>query len=134
MADYLLDANHLSPLVTLGNPLRDQLRQRIATGNRLAVATPALAEMLYGIQHLPRATLNLQEWQKYQNLFVYYDIDRDIAERSASLRIELRRRGRQLTAIDAMIAVIALRYGLILVTTDQDFVSIPGLHLENWRI
>ena len=75
-----------------------------------------------------------KDWQKYQNLFVYYDIDRDNAERSASLRIELRRRGRQLTAIDAMIAVIALRYGLILVTTDQDFVSIPGLHLENWRI
>jgi predicted nucleic acid-binding protein len=32
-----------------------------------------------------------------------------------------------------MIAVIALRYTLILVTTDQDFAGVPGLQLENWR-
>ena len=38
-----------------------------------------------------------------------------------------RRQGWQLATIDALIAAIALRYNLILLTTDQDFRAIPGL-------
>ena len=32
----------------------------------------------------------------------------------------------------SLIAVIALRYDLTLLTTDGDFQAIPGLRLENW--
>jgi predicted nucleic acid-binding protein len=55
-------------------------------------------------------------------------------ERAANLRVELRQRGSQLGLIDAMIAVIALRYQLILLTTDQDFNAIAGLTIENWLL
>ena len=31
-----------------------------------------------------------------------------------------------------MLAAIALRYGLTLLTTDSDFAAVPGLPQENW--
>lgn len=35
--------------------------------------------------------------------------------------------------IDAIIAIAAIRYGLILLTTDRDFQRIPDLRRETWR-
>lgn len=54
------------------------------------------------------------------------------AEKAARLRVELRGIGRQLEALDAFIALIAIRFDLILLTTDHDFDPIPGLQRENW--
>ncbi|GAB4461456.1 MAG: hypothetical protein Fur0044_53350 [Anaerolineae bacterium] len=45
----------------------------------------------------------------------------------------MRRQGRQLEAIDSFIAIVAVRYDLILLTTDQDFQVVPDLQIENWR-
>jgi serine/threonine protein phosphatase PrpC len=60
---YLLDTNHLSPLVTLGHSLRNKILAQVQVGDSFA---------------------------------------------------------------------IALRYDLHLLTTDQDFVTIPDLKLDNW--
>jgi tRNA(fMet)-specific endonuclease VapC len=132
MADYLLDTNHLSPLVTFDHPLRQTLIDQLRHSHTFSIAAPVLTEFLFGIQTLPRAVTNLQEWQKYQNAFKYYDIDRADAEQAATLQLELRRRGRQLHTVDALIAAVALRYQLILLTTDQDFQALNGLAQENW--
>lgn len=77
---------------------------------------------------------NLHEWQTYQNVFGYYDIERNDAEQAATLQIILRQRGRQLQTVDALIAVVALRYGLTLLTTDRDFLAVTGLVQENWLV
>jgi len=39
-----------------------------------------------------------------------------------------------LATVDALIATIALRYDLILLTTDGDFTSVASLRLENWLV
>lgn len=65
--------------------------------------------------------------------FAYYGVERQDAEMAADLRLKLRRVGRQLGAVDALIAVLALRNDLTLLTTDGDFAAVPGLKLENWR-
>ena len=132
MAAYLLDTNHLSPFITLDHPLRQILIDRLQQGDTFSIAVPALTEFLFGIQTIPRAVLNIQEWQKYHNAFNYYDIRRDDAEQAATLQLELRRRGRQLHTVDALIAAIALRYNLILLTTDRDFQAVIGLAQANW--
>lgn len=46
---------------------------------------------------------NLHEWQTYQNVFGYYDIERNDAEQAATLQIILRQRGRQLQTVDALL-------------------------------
>lgn len=101
-------------------------------GNRFAIPVPALAEFLFGIGQLPRATQNQAIWNNLAKHFDYYSATPADAVSSAKLRIHLRKRGWQLATVDALIAVIALRYDLVLLTTDKDFSAIPGLAIENW--
>ncbi len=132
MADYLLDTNHASPLVTLGHPLRERILRRIDEGHTFAVCVPVLTETLFGIGILPRAALNRGEWQRLRLAVPCYVPDEWDAESAADLQLALRRRGRQLETVDSLIAVVTLRYGLILLTTDKDFQAVPGLPQENW--
>ena len=48
------------------------------------------------------------------------------------LRVELRKAGRPIPAVDVMIAAIARANSLVLVTADQHFNVIHGLKVENW--
>jgi tRNA(fMet)-specific endonuclease VapC len=133
MTDYLLDANHLSPIVTIEHPLRQKIITQLQAGDTFSIAAPVLSEFLYGISLLPRAERNLREWERMKADFIYYSIDQNDAEQSARLRLTLRQQGWQLGLIDAMIAVIAVRNNLILLTNDKDFGAIVGLQQENWR-
>ncbi len=132
MGNFLLDTNHLSPLVTFDHLLRDRIISDAHSGHMFSIAAPVLAEFLYGIQTLPRAKANLKEWQRYQDSFSFYDVQHIDAESAAALQIALRKQGWQLKTVDALVAAIALRYSLMLLTTDKDFDAIPGLAAENW--
>lgn len=96
MANYLLDSNHASPLVTLHHPLRKRF--------------------------LLKASLTC------------YQLDEIDGERAAELQVLLRKRGWQLETVDALVAAVALRYGLTLLTSDKDFSAVPHLVQENWLL
>ena len=132
MVAYLLDTNHASPLVTRGHPLRQRVRERAATGDTFAICVPVLTETLFGISLLPRAMQNRTEWARLQPLLPCYLPDEADGAAAATLQLALRRQGRQLATVDATIAAVALRYALVLLTTDRDFLAIPTLPVENW--
>jgi tRNA(fMet)-specific endonuclease VapC len=132
VARYLLDANHLSPLVTVGHALRERIFSRLQYGDEFFVPTPALTELLFGIKMAPRSVANLHEWQRIQDSFRYVAVDRIDAEEAAELQAVLRRVGWQLATVDALIAALAIRNSLILLTTDGDFRLIRQLPQENW--
>jgi tRNA(fMet)-specific endonuclease VapC len=132
MTAYLLDTNHASPLVTLGHPLRQRVLQQLDAGDSFAICVPMLTETLFGIGILPRAAQNRAEWAQLQPALPCYIPDETDAMLAADLQIALRRQGRQLATVDALIAVIALRYDLTLLTTDGDFRAVPNLRYENW--
>lgn len=121
MANYLLDTNHASALVTLGHPLRLRVLLRLQAGDSFAITVPVVAETLFGIGVLPRAAQNLAEWARLRPSLVCYIPDEADAENAAALQRLLRRQGRQLETVDAIIAVVALRYDLALLTADNDF-------------
>lgn len=132
MSNYLLDTNHLSPLVTLSHPLRQTILYRLQAGDIFSIPAPALAETLFGFRMLPRAKKNIKEWERLENKFIHIGIDKEDAEQASKLQVMLRRRGWQLKTVDALIAAIALRYDLTLLTRDKDFNAIPGLRRESW--
>lgn len=132
MANYLLDTNHASPLVTLNHPFRHRLFAALQTGHTCALTAVTIVELLYGFGTLPRAVRNNQEWARLRPSFRVYAIDEDDAIKAAELQIQLRRRGWQLGTIDALLAVIAMRNDLILLTTDRDFDGVSDLNHENW--
>ncbi len=132
MPTYLLDTNHASPLVTPGHPLRQRVLQQLDAGDQFAICVPVLTETLFGIGILPRAAQNRAEWAQLQPRLACYIPDETDAALAAELQIALPQRGKQLATVDALIAVLALRYELVLLTTDGDFLAVPNLHHENW--
>jgi len=67
MVDYLLDANHISPLIVVESGLRARVLRRLQFDDTFAIAVPALTETLYGIQMMPRAAQNMNEWRQLRN-------------------------------------------------------------------
>lgn len=132
MADYLLDTNHASPLVTLGHPLRQRLLDRAEAGDSFSICLPVLTETLFGIGTLPRAKRNRELWSELRPLLPCINPDESDATFAAELQIELRLRGIQLGTIDALIAVLALRSDLVLLTKDKAFSQVRNLQFENW--
>lgn len=132
MSNYLLDTNHLSPLVTPGHPLRQRFFQRLRAGDNFGISIPVITEFLFGIGLTPRVMQNRQEWERLRALFTVYVPNEKDSISAAELQIALRKRGRQLETVDALIAALALHYELILLTTDRDFQTVPNLIQENW--
>lgn len=132
MNRYLLDANHASPLVTLHHPLRDRVAAAQSVGDTFGLIAPVITEVVFGFLVLPRSNRNLHEWDRLRLGFSVYVVDEDVALEAAVLQAALRRRGWQLTTVDALSAVVAVQDGLILLTTDADFAAVPGLRTENW--
>jgi predicted nucleic acid-binding protein len=133
MAAYLLDTNHASPLVTPGHALILRMQHQQSLGDTFSICVPMLTEVLFGIGIAPRAEQNLQLWAPWEQSLECHVPDAADARRAAELQISLRRRGRQLATVDALIAVTALRYNLTLLSTDNDFDAVPGLRRESWR-
>lgn len=133
-ARYLLDTNHLSPLVTLGHRLIKKVEQVGINGAEMAITVPVLAEFLFGIGMTPRFEQNYTQWLNIRSGFIFYNLDRQLTEQAAQLQVALRKVGRQLFLADALIAVVALKYDLVLLTTDQGFQAAPNLVTENWLL
>lgn len=66
LANDLLDTNHLSMLVNVGHPLRQRVIQQRRIGDEFSIATPALAEFLFGIQMIKHAKENMNQWRNLQ--------------------------------------------------------------------
>lgn len=132
MTAYLLDTNHASPLVTPGHALIRRMQRQQAQGDTFALCVPMLAEVLFGIGIAPRAVQNLRLWIPWERSMECYVPDAADAASAAQLQIMLRKQGRQLATVDALIGITALRYNLTLLTTDGDFRAVPGLRFENW--
>lgn len=132
MSDYLLDTNHVSPLVTPGHPLRQRVIQHFDGGDHFSICVPVVTETIFGIGILPRAVQNRVEWTRLRPMLPCFVPDENDAIAAAELQISLRLRGWQLETVDALIATLAVRYNLTLLTTDRDFRAVPDLLLENW--
>ena len=131
MTNYLLDSNHASPLVTLYLPLRKRILFEIHEGHTFAIAVPILTETIFGFSLLSRATENLAEWSRLRDTIPCFIPDEADAYLAAELQVSLRRRGRQLGTVDALIAATALHHDLHLLTTDKDFDAVPDLQRDN---
>jgi len=132
MATYLLDTNHVSRLISERHPFLQRVLHEAEFGNTFVICVPVLTEFLFGIGILSRAGQNLAIWRQLAPRFPCYRPAEREATLAAELQIALRRRGWQLETVDALIAAVALQHELILLTTDKDFLAVPGLQIENW--
>ena len=132
MAAYLLDTNHLGHCLNPVARLRDRLRTAHRAGHRFGTITPALCELEVFIAGSPNrepADRLLRDLRHYVRV---WPLEPPVARLYADIYSDLRRRSRVLSQVDMMLAALARRMNLMLLTTDRDFEALPDVSCENW--
>jgi tRNA(fMet)-specific endonuclease VapC len=132
---YLLDTNTAGDLIARRKGVAERARAVRQTGGRVGIAIPVLAELYYGVEFSSSREKNSQRLRQALSGLIVWPFDEKAAAEFGRVRADLRRRGRPMQIIDVMIAAIALSLGgCIVVSTDSDFLALPGLDTENWLI
>ena len=128
---YLLDTNTLSNIFP--RPARN-LRDRLAHVETADVGTSVFVagEMLWGAEKRGSPKLR-RRVERVLAQFQIHGVDEDFADRFASLRWHLERKGKKIGLMDTLIAAHALALRATLITDNiRHFRHVPGLRIENW--
>ena len=132
MTDYLLDTNHLTALAEPTAPLWSRMFAAIAAGDRFHVCPVSVGEAGIWADGGRRQDRRASRLRAVRTRLRYIPLTEADADESARLHLNLRTTGRQLAPPDALIAAVALRRGLTLLTSDQDFAPVPHLRTADW--
>jgi tRNA(fMet)-specific endonuclease VapC len=132
MVGVLLDTNHLSEALRPVSRVRDRIGQLCLQGVRIGTRVPVLCELEAALPTGERGEAYRGALQRLLARVRLWPLEREAARQYGAIFQELRRRGRVLSQVDMMLAALARRMDLTLVTTDRDFEAIPDLRTENW--
>lgn len=113
------------------------LKRRLAQAPRPLYTTAAnWGEICHGVAHVPEQKMR-EVLEAYLGLTTpplqILHIDQQSAEIYGRLRRHLERAGQRLDDMDLLVAAVALRWDMVLVTGNiRHFGRVPGLKLENW--
>jgi len=140
MSAFLLDTNCVSELVRVRPEPRVQKWVEAADENLLYLSVLTLGEIRKGIACLPQGTrrTRLETWLEVDLRPRFagriLTIDEPIADRWGALTGEAIRRGRVLSAIDALLAATALEYNLTIVSRNiGHFAAVQVPVLNPWE-
>jgi tRNA(fMet)-specific endonuclease VapC len=100
--------------------------------SELAVSVVTVLELLFGAGISQAPELNRQQVEEFLGGMLILDIKRDIADRAAATRVLMRRSGLGVSDFDLLIAATAMVHERTLMTSDRNFLRIPGLTVEDW--
>lgn len=130
MKRYMLDTNTVSHL------LREHpaVVRRVLSAPITALCISAITEgeLLFGLAKRPDAKRLHVAGREFLRRMDVLPWDSLIAERYGTVRADMERQGRVLAPLDLLIAAHALDAATVLVTNDQAFAQVAGLHREDW--
>lgn len=132
MIKYLLDTNHLSNALGVKSTLRERIGQARRRGARFATCWPALCELEVGLVYLADDSRHRRMLTVLLRDVRIWPLHWQAVRRHGALAKATRARGRILSAVDLMLAALAMEEDAVLLTTDQDFQPFPEIHTENW--
>ena len=130
---YLLDTNACIRILNDSSEgLVRRLRQHPPA--ELRMCSVVKAELYRGARRSTRPAANLRLLERFFAPFASLAFDDRCAERYGAIRQELERTGAPIGSNDLMIAAIAVRNDLALVTHNvREFSRVVGLRLEDWE-
>jgi len=130
MTRFMLDTNAASGLVK-GQP-KVTARFKAEAPDRVCLSAVTEGEMLSGVARRPEARRLRAAVNEFLAAIDVLPWTSATAHRYAALRAGLEPRGRQLGALDLLIAAHAVEQDAVLVTNDRAFGAVPGLRFEDW--
>ncbi len=130
---YLLDTCCISDFVK--NDLHTVTHLKNKPPSQIAISSITVMELEYGLLHDPQRAKKIKPIvQGIISSVVILPYTEEDANYSATIRATLRKAGTPIGCYDVLIAGVALRHQLILVTANEkEFERVPNLHIENWR-
>jgi tRNA(fMet)-specific endonuclease VapC len=125
-----LDATYCFDLLRGDAGARDRAVEWENQKELLAIPAPAFTEFLRSGYR--RGGRLLERSLTLTRRLEVLPLEGDSAEDAARLGGALDQRGLSVANIDLLIAAIARKHHAILVTRDEDFQRVPGLHLETY--
>ena len=124
----ILDTNALSAFVD-GEPT---VGARLSVEPRVAIPVIVLGEFRYGISG-SRHRAAYERWlEDHLPEFEILTVTEPTTLAYARIRTSLKEIGRSIPANDAWISALALQYRLPVLSRDEHFDAVPGLHRETW--
>ncbi len=135
--NYLLDTNHWSHLQR-NHPAVVAHIQSLPDEAKLYMPVVAQGELLVGIA----LAASKQRKQQLQALYaqvvaratLILPITSPVTQHYATIFAALQRKGKPIPTNDLWIASIASTYNLIVVSNDEHFQYVDGLHVEDWTM
>lgn len=130
---FLLDTNIVPRYLKRPGGLTHRFMQH---SGRLYVSSVALAELYVWAFGKPNpastlSAIDIMLDDEVQRL----DYDDDCARLFGQLRVQMRQLGLGINPVDLLIASVALKYDLTLVTNNSaDFQNVPGLTVVDWLV
>ena len=130
MKRYMLDTNTVRYLIKA----HPAVARRVMAASMASLCVSAITggELLFGLAKRPdakRLHIAVRELLRRVDVLPWSSA---IAERYGVVRAEMERCGKILAPLDLLIATHALDLGTVLVTNDQAFNQVNGLHVEDW--
>ena len=133
MKKLLLDSGIVGAFINRRGNVFDRLQTAVREGNRIGTCLPVVAELVYGIENSTSRERNLDILQRNLTALRIWPFDLAAAFIYGRLAADLKRRGRPMQVVDIMVAAIAMTLNdSVIITTDSDLESIPGVKIERW--
>ncbi|QQS38176.1 MAG: type II toxin-antitoxin system VapC family toxin [Ignavibacteriales bacterium] len=129
---YLLDTN-ICIYIIKKNPSKVIEKFRRLKPGSVAISSITVSELYYGVYKSSRQNENMIALQEFLQPLEVLDFCLEDALEYGKIRTQLEEKGKLVGAMDLLIASIAKRNNLILVTNNtKEFTRIPELICENW--
>jgi tRNA(fMet)-specific endonuclease VapC len=133
MTRFLLDTGSAGDYIHRRRAVYERARAAVASGDRVGIGLPVLAELWYGVENSSSRERNAERLRRVLPELIVWPLTEPAAEEYGRIAAELRRAGRPIGKIDMLIAAIALSLGKTsVVSADSDLRAVPGLTVETW--
>lgn len=124
----ILDTNALSAFID-GDPA---VGRRLSSEAQVAIPVIVLGEFRYGIAGSRRRARYEQWLDEHLADFDILSVTEPTTHSYTRVRASLKKLGLPIPANDAWIAALALQHRLGVMSRDEHFDAVPGLHREGW--
>jgi len=130
---YLLDTGIAQDYLHDRRGVRTAALEQRKLGHRLGICVPVLGELWAGVEGSASRQRNLERVRQALSQLVLWPYTAEAAAEYGRIFAELRRRGRPMQQVDIQVAAIARTLpNCVVVSSDSDLLSVPGLTVENW--
>jgi tRNA(fMet)-specific endonuclease VapC len=131
---YVFDTNAISALMKGDAAVISRLER--VSKEVVGVPQPALGEIAYGIERLPRSKRKnalRARFELVRSELARVEWTDAVTDAFGEIKASLERKGTRIEDFDAAIAAHAVAFGAVLVTANlDDMVRVPGLTVEDW--